>query len=146
MCVQKWHTKWVNLYNLFWRKFMQIILALLYFFLSNYQICCITMQHTKIDESLLSLDPIIIVYFVSFRLAHFYLAFCQRLSDFQFSDSFGKLRSFYIKFISITIFYSDSKGSRNCLKVLLFFALFQRRRLNNASILFTIRYMHLIGK
>ena len=30
-------------------------------FLSNYQICCITMQHTKIDESLLSLDPIIIV-------------------------------------------------------------------------------------
>ena len=52
-----------------------------------------------------------------------YLAFCQSLSDFQFSDSLKKLRSFYIKFISITIFYSDSKGSRNCLKVLHFLAL-----------------------
>ena len=48
---------------------------------------------------------------------------CHFLSDFQFSDSFGKLRSFYIKFISITIFYSDSKGSRNSIEIGAVFAL-----------------------
>ena len=37
------------------------------------------------------------------RLAHFYLAFCQSLSDFQFLDSFGKLKLNAIEVIK-TIF------------------------------------------
>ena len=52
-----------------------------------------------------------------FRAAHFYLAFWQSMSDFQILDSFGKLKSFHIKSILITIFYSNSKGSRIALNL-----------------------------